>query len=131
MAISPRSHRLVNQLPVDDRARVQPFIAHVIDQVNLVWLMRYRLGYGMTPPHTFFLLVRTSGQLDRTRLAALAQLDSLDAMIDALPRSAGVRARGRDQTSARWSRASSRVAWSVREMCSITPPSTWPAPWPT
>jgi V/A-type H+-transporting ATPase subunit C len=78
-------YRKVRTLPMRDRQVVQPFIARVIDQVNLVWLMRYRLGYGMTPPHTFFLLIRASGQLDRTRLAALAQLDSLEAIIAALP----------------------------------------------
>ena len=77
--------RLVNALPFNDRQSVHPFIAHVIDQINLVWLMRYRLGYGMTPPHAYFLLVRTGGQLDRARLAALAQLDTLDAMLEALP----------------------------------------------
>lgn len=78
-------YRKVRTLPMLDRQVVQPFIARVIDQVNLVWLMRYRLGYGMTPPHTFFLLIRASGQLDRARLAALAQLDSLEAMVAALP----------------------------------------------
>jgi len=78
-------YRKVRTLPMVDRQIVQPFMARVIDQVNLVWLMRYRLGYGMTPPHAFFLLIRASGQLDRSRLAALAQLDSLEAMIAALP----------------------------------------------
>ena len=77
--------RLVGALPFDDRQSVQPFVAAIIDQVNLVWLMRYRLGYGMTPPHAFFLLIRGSGLLDRARLAAIAQLDSLESMIEALP----------------------------------------------
>jgi V/A-type H+-transporting ATPase subunit C len=77
--------RLAGALPFADRQSVHPFVARIIDQVNLVWLMRYRLGYGMTPPHAFFMLIRTSGQLDRARLAAIAQLDSLDSMIEALP----------------------------------------------
>lgn len=78
-------YRLVSALPIGDRQNVQPFIARIIDQMNLVWLMRYRVGYGMTPPHAFFLLIRVGGQLGRQRLAALAQLDSLEAMIEALP----------------------------------------------
>lgn len=78
-------YRLVSALPVNDRQQVQPFISRIIDQMNLVWLMRYRLGYGMTPPHAFFLLIHASGQLDRTRLAALSQLDSMEAMIELLP----------------------------------------------
>lgn len=77
--------RLVSALPVQDRQDVQAYFARMFDQINLVWLIRYRLGYGMAPPQTFFLLIRASGQLNRTRLAALAQLDTLDAMIDALP----------------------------------------------
>ena len=77
--------RLVGALSFSDRQTVQPFVARIIDQINLVWLMRYRLGYGMTPPHAFFMLIRTSGQLDRARLAAIAQLDNLDSMIEALP----------------------------------------------
>ena len=77
--------RLVSALPVADRQAVQPYFSRMFDQVNLVWLIRYRLGYGMAPPQTFFLLIRASGQLDRLRLAALAQLDSLEAMMEALP----------------------------------------------
>lgn len=77
--------RLVAALPVDDRLSVRSFFAQMFDQVNLVWLMRYRLGYGIAPPQTFFLLIRASGQLDRTRLAGLAGLDTLESLVQALP----------------------------------------------
>ncbi|MGV6825400.1 MAG: V0D/AC39 family V-type ATPase subunit [bacterium] len=77
--------RLVRTLPEQDRKDVSGLVTSVIDQVNLIWLMRYRLGYGMTPPHAFFLLIRASGLLNRATLAKLAKQDSLEAMIDLLP----------------------------------------------
>ncbi len=77
--------RLVAALPIEDRLAVRSYFADMFDRVNLVWLMRYRLGYGIAPPQTFFLLIRASGQLDRTRLAGLAGLDTLEAVVEALP----------------------------------------------
>ncbi|MEN8176680.1 MAG: V-type ATPase subunit [Pseudomonadota bacterium] len=78
-------NRKVAALSETERRDLRPFIGRIIDQANLVWLMRYRLAYGMTPPQAYFMLVSRGLQLDRGHLAALARLEGLRDMIEALP----------------------------------------------
>jgi V/A-type H+-transporting ATPase subunit C len=73
------------QLPFREQEGARRFLGRIIDQVNLVWLLRYRIAYDLHPPHTFFMLVRTGLRLDRSRLAHLARLDDFETMRAALP----------------------------------------------
>jgi V/A-type H+/Na+-transporting ATPase subunit C len=72
-------------LSPEERDGTRRFIGRIIDTVNLAWLLRYRIAYGIHPPHTFFMLARTGLLLGPGRLAQLARLDDLDAMRAALP----------------------------------------------
>ena len=60
-------------------------IGSIINRVNLVWLVRYRFAYQLPAAQTFYLLVPSPYRLSTARLAALAQLGSLEEVIDALP----------------------------------------------
>lgn len=60
-------------------------VASVIDRVNLVWLVRYRFSYQLPAAQAFYLLVPSPFRLNTDRLAALARLDSLEQVLDALP----------------------------------------------
>jgi V/A-type H+-transporting ATPase subunit C len=56
-----------------------------LDRFNLVWLLRYRFSYNLSPAETFYLLIPSGHRLDTARLEALSQLGSLEEVLDALP----------------------------------------------
>lgn len=60
-------------------------MANVIDRINLVWLLRYRFNYKLPPAQVYYLLVGSRYSLSGTRLQQLAALDSLEAVLAALP----------------------------------------------
>jgi len=66
-------------------APFRSLMANLIDRINLVWLLRYRFNYGLPPAQVYYLLVGSRYSLPGTRLQELAALDSLDAVLAALP----------------------------------------------
>jgi V/A-type H+-transporting ATPase subunit C len=60
-------------------------MANLIDRINLVWLLRYRFNYKLPPAEVYYLLVGSRYSLSGTRLQKLAALDSLEAVLAALP----------------------------------------------
>lgn len=72
------------QLPAGDRAAVWRLLRLEIDQVNLVWLLRYRLNYGLSPAETYYLLVPVTGLVGDDRLKALVPETSLSAVVSRL-----------------------------------------------
>lgn len=73
--------------PLEDAAGA-PFrslMAQLVDRINLVWLLRYRFNYKLPPAQVYYLLVGSRYSLSSARLQQLAALDSLDAVLAALP----------------------------------------------
>jgi V/A-type H+-transporting ATPase subunit C len=66
-------------------APFRSLMAHLIDRINLVWLLRYRFNYRLPPAQVYYLLVGSRYSLPGTRLQQLAALDSLEAVLAALP----------------------------------------------
>ncbi len=60
-------------------------MANLIDRINLVWLLRYRFNYKLPPAQVYYLLVGSRYSLSGRTLQELAALDSLDAVLAALP----------------------------------------------
>jgi V/A-type H+-transporting ATPase subunit C len=60
-------------------------MANLIDRINLVWLLRYRFNYKLPPAQVYYLLVGSRYSLSSSRLQELAALDSLEAVLAALP----------------------------------------------
>ncbi|GAB0149218.1 MULTISPECIES: V-type ATPase subunit [Marichromatium] len=60
-------------------------IGAALDRVDLLWLLRFRLCYGLSPSETFYWLVPSTGLLGRERLLRLVALDGLEPVIEALP----------------------------------------------
>ena len=56
-----------------------------LDQFNLIALLRFRLTYALSPPHTYFLLAPAGRYLPSELLQQLAQQSSLRHVMDALP----------------------------------------------
>jgi V/A-type H+-transporting ATPase subunit C len=75
----------VNGIQDPDRRYLRPLVGSVIDQINLVWLLRYRFAYRLNPPHTYFLLAPGGLHLSSKDLLALVGLDGLAAVLDRLP----------------------------------------------
>jgi V/A-type H+-transporting ATPase subunit C len=73
--------------PLEDAlgAPFRSLVANLIDRINLVWLLRYRFNYKLPPAQVYYLLVGSRYSLPGTRLQELAALDSLDAVLAALP----------------------------------------------
>lgn len=69
----------------EDAAFLSRVMDELLDRYNLLWLLRYRFAYGLSPARSFYLLTTTGRKLNATRLMQLAKLDSIEAVIAALP----------------------------------------------
>jgi V/A-type H+/Na+-transporting ATPase subunit C len=77
--------RHVSQFHDDNLQPLQALIGAVLDRADLMWLLRFRFSYGLSPSETFYQLVPSFGLMHRERLLALVNLDSLESVLDALP----------------------------------------------
>lgn len=71
-------------LPRSDRPQLRDFLATMLDQINLTWLLRYRFAYGLEPPQAYFLLVPLGSGLGGA-LLHLARLESMAQVLAELP----------------------------------------------
>lgn len=78
--------RQLEPLAPPDRAAAAQIIRREVDQVNLLWLLRYRLNYRLSPAETYYLLTPVTGRLDANRLKLLVQQESLEAVVTRLDR---------------------------------------------
>lgn len=77
--------RRFTMLKKSDQLQLHPLIGRVIDQMNLIRLLRYRVNYGLSPSHTYFLLSSGGYCLKRQELLNLAKLNDLEPLINELP----------------------------------------------
>lgn len=71
-----------------DSASLQPLralLGAMLDQINLMWLLRFRFSYGLSPSETFYYLVPSFRLLHRERLLALVNIDSMERLTTELP----------------------------------------------
>lgn len=79
---------LVQRARLLEKTAGAPFhqlMANHIDRINLVWLLRYRFNYKLPPAQVYYLLVGAHYSLPGSRLQELATLESLEAVLAALP----------------------------------------------
>lgn len=76
--------RQLLQLRSDSR-ELKNLLGAVLDRVGLLWLLRFRFSYGLSPSETFYQLVPSVRLLHRERLLRLANLETFDEILDALP----------------------------------------------
>lgn len=72
-------------LGANDRRILRPLIGAILDRFNLVWLLRYRFAYNLTPAETYYLLIPGGYHLRSPELQALAQLGSFEEVLSNLP----------------------------------------------
>ncbi len=56
-----------------------------LDRFNLIWLLRYRFSYELSPAETYYLLIPAGHRLSARSLESLCQLGSLEEVLEALP----------------------------------------------
>ncbi len=64
---------------------LRALVGNIIDRVNLVWLLRYRFAYGLSPAETYYLLIPSTFRLGSRELLALSQLVGFEEAIARLP----------------------------------------------
>jgi len=74
----PELWRQMQRLNPADQASVRELILRELDQVNLLWLLRYRLNYHLSPPETYYLLAPVTGYIDDGQLKQMVREDSLE-----------------------------------------------------
>jgi V/A-type H+-transporting ATPase subunit C len=57
----------------------------LIDRVNLVWLLRFRVAYGLSPAEAYYLLIPAGRQLSQARLLQLAEAGDVGEVVERLP----------------------------------------------
>jgi V/A-type H+-transporting ATPase subunit C len=77
-------HRLM-QLHDANLHPLQQLIGAELDRVALLWLLRFRFSYRLSPSETFYHLVPSMRHLHRGRLLALVDIETLDGVLEALP----------------------------------------------
>lgn len=68
-----------------DHDWLRRLISSELDRVGLLWLLRFRFTYRLSPSETYYWLVPSMRLLTRERLLRLADLDSFEQVLQALP----------------------------------------------
>lgn len=75
----------VRQFPDGRAGQLRHLVGALLDQTDLLWLLRFRFAYGLSPSETFYQLVPSFRLLHRARLLELVDLDSLERVLEVLP----------------------------------------------
>ena len=73
-------HKL-DRLDAADRQPVATLLRLEVDQINLLWLLRYRLNYRLSPAETYYLLLPVTGHISDAELQRLVREDTQAAVI--------------------------------------------------
>lgn len=72
-------------LEQNDQQEMTNIFGALMDRLNLLWLIRYRFSYDLSPAKSFYLLATTGRKLHSENLMQLAKLDSINDVIEQLP----------------------------------------------
>ena len=69
-----------------DQQQMTELFGTFLDRLNLLWLIRYRYSYNLSPAKSYYLLATTGRKIHSGNLMQLARLDSLSELISHLPK---------------------------------------------
>lgn len=72
-------------LQAQDAQALTQLLGDLLDRFNLLWLLRYRFSYGLSPAKSFYLLTTIGNRLSSTDLMRLAKLEDIEQLLGALP----------------------------------------------
>lgn len=87
--------RLVQQFNDHNLASLRDLVGAILDRIDLLWLLRFRLSYRLSASETFYQLVPSFKLMHRDRLLKLVNLESLDDILAGVPNPLGARLVGR------------------------------------
>jgi V/A-type H+-transporting ATPase subunit C len=64
---------------------LQELVGALLDRIDILWLLRFRFAYQLSPSETYYQLTPSFRLLHRERLLALVNLESFEQVLDALP----------------------------------------------
>jgi len=77
--------RRFNTQTAENQKKLNPLLGRIIDQINLVRLLRYRINYGLSPSHTYFLLSSGGYRLKQQELLNLVKIQHIENILEQLP----------------------------------------------
>lgn len=78
-------YRRAGYLNPKDFEQLGRVIGGLLDRFNLLWLLRFRFSYGLSPAKSFYLLTAIGNRLKSAELLRLAKMESVEEVIAALP----------------------------------------------
>jgi V/A-type H+-transporting ATPase subunit C len=75
----------IDLLEDEDCEPLRDLLGVQIDKLNLMWLIRYRFNYGLSPTETYYHLIRPGRYLKRSNLLQLSEQENLEDLIAMLP----------------------------------------------
>lgn len=87
-------HRLANKLTGEHQRVTRTLLGAVLDQTNLVSLLRLRFSYQLGAPHAYFLLTPGGHDLGMPALLELAQQETPEQVLQKLPKALAIRLAG-------------------------------------
>lgn len=86
--------RQLLQVRSHDGHELKQLLGAVLDRVGLLWLLRFRFSYGLSPSETYYQLVPSVRLLHRDQLLRLVNLETFDEILAALPEPLNARLTG-------------------------------------
>jgi len=77
----------LKMLDKNEQDHLHPLLGQIIDQTNIIWLLRYRLFYNFSASHCYFLLLSGGHYLNAKKLMQLSQITTLEQIHNLLPNS--------------------------------------------
>ncbi len=77
--------RGVAQFESDSLQPLRKLLGAVLDNVALMWMLRFRFCYGLSPSETFYYLVPSFQRMRRDRLLELVNIETFEQLLLALP----------------------------------------------
>jgi V/A-type H+-transporting ATPase subunit C len=78
-------YRLTDPLDTADRQEMQELLGRVIDRHNLVWMLRYRYNYALSPAEAHYLSIDHGYRLNSDLLARLVEQTHIEDFLRMLP----------------------------------------------
>lgn len=77
--------KAVQPLAPIDRKAMRELVGSVVDRHNLVWMLRYRYNYALSPAEVLYLSIDGGQLLDRQRLRHAVEAETLEECLTRLP----------------------------------------------
>jgi V/A-type H+-transporting ATPase subunit C len=77
-------HHHARFLGREDARNVGQVLGNLLDRFNLLWLLRYRFSYGLSPARSFYLLTKTGNRLHSAQLlrASVGSISDMETVME-------------------------------------------------